>query len=186
MNPFYILFLIAVFMLIWCFIAYNALIRSRALTDEAWRGIRGQLKRRFDLIPQLAEAVKDSTKEQTKAVENIIQLRNKAIYTSPFDVSAQARASAALSEGLQTVFTLSENDFNVKASPAFMQLRTTWVQIEADLQSCCNDYNAAVRDYNAKCDAFPSNLSARLLQLTKKTDFELASTKYAKNAAIPY
>ncbi len=186
MNPFYIILSVAVLLLIGGITIYNGLVSGRVLVDEAWSGISVQLKRRFDLIPNLVTTVKGYAKHESETLEKVIQLRNAAVYASPLDVSAQAQASAALSQGLRSVFALAENYPDLKANQNFADLQAAVEKIEDDLQNSRRYYNATVRDYNTKCDSFPSNLVAGLFHFTKKTFFELASPEESQNIKISF
>lgn len=186
MNPFYIILSVAALLLIGGIAIYNGLVSGRALVDEAWSGISVQLKRRFDLIPNLVTTVKGYAKHESETLEKVIQLRNAAVYTSPLDVSAQAQASAALSQGLRSVFALAENYPDLKANQNFADLQAAVEKIEDDLQNSRRYYNATVRDYNTKCDSFPSNVVAKVFHFTKKTFFELTNPKESQNVKISF
>ncbi|WP_428662155.1 LemA family protein [Runella sp.] len=184
MNLFYILFFIAALGLIWGISIYHDLIRSRALVDEAWSGISEQLKRRFGLIPKLIGVLKNYGKGDSEPLEKVNQLRNAAAYTSPFDIPAQAQASEALSQGLRTIFALAENDNDLKAITAFTEIQTALQKVEHDLQHNRRSYNAIVREYNIKCESFPSNVIAYLLQFSKKAFFESTNREEVQNVEI--
>ncbi|AXE21411.1 LemA family protein [Runella rosea] len=186
MNPFYIILSVAALLLIGGIAIYNGLVSGRALVDEAWSGISVQLKRRFDLIPNLVTTVKGYAKHESETLEKVIQLRNAAVYASPLDVSAQAQASAALSQGLRSVFALAENYPDLKANQNFADLQAAVEKIEDDLQNSRRYYNATVRDYNTKCDSFPSNLVAGLFHFSKKMFFELANPEESQNVKISF
>ncbi len=186
MNPFYIVLLLIALALIWAIMAYNGLISGRILADEAWSGISVQLKRRFDLIPNLVATVKGYAKHEADTLEKVIQARNTAVYASPLDVTAQAQASAALSQNLKGVFALAENYPELKASQPFIELQTAMEEIEDHLQNSRRYYNATVRDYNTKCEQFPSSLIAGFFKFSVKTFFQLENPEEAQNIKISF
>lgn len=162
MNPYYSLLLTAVLLLVWGILTLNALIRARALVDDARSKLNLLLKHRFDLIPSTAAAMKEYISDE--ALERLIQVRNAAVYTSPFDIPAQAQASAAMSQALQKIMDVAVPD--VKESLAALK------EVEEDLQVGYNVYNTAVQLYNAQCTFFPSKLIAGAFHFTPKAYFE--------------
>lgn len=184
MNLFFILFFIAALGLIRCISIYHDLIRSRASVDEAWSSISEQLKRRFGLIPKLIDVLKSHGKGDSESLEKVNQLRNAAAYTSPFDIPAQAQASEALSQGLRTIFSLAENDTDLKTVTSFAEIQAALQKVENDLQHNRRSYNAVVRAYNIKCESFPSSLIAYLLQFSKKAFFESKNREEVQNVEI--
>jgi LemA protein len=186
MNPFYIILAIVGLVLLWTIFAYNSLIQLRTLVSEAWSGISVQLKRRFDLIPNLVETVKGYTTHEKETLARVIELRNNAIGVSPFDIAAQSQANSSLAQGIKGIFALAENYPDLKANQNFIDLQQAMGTIEEDLQNSRRYYNATVRNYNTKCDTFPSVLIANMFQFVKKPFFELESTEEAKNVKISF
>lgn len=186
MNPFYIILIIIGLAGIWAVFAYNNLVRFRTLVSEAWSGIAVQLKRRFDLIPNLVETVKGYVTHEKDTLARVIELRNNAVHVSPFDINAQSQANSTLSQGIKGIFALAENYPDLKANQNFIALQQSMGTIEEDLQNSRRYYNATVRDYNTKCDTFPSVLIANMFQFTKKPFFELESTEETKNIKISF
>lgn len=186
MNPFYIILIIVGLTGIWTIFAYNSLVRFRTLVSEAWSGISVQLKRRFDLIPNLVETVKGYVTHEKDTLARVIELRNNAISVSPFDIDAQSQANSTLAQGIKGIFALAENYPDLKANQNFIELQQAMGAIEDDLQNSRRYYNATVRDYNTKCDTFPSVLIANLFNFVKKPFFELESAEEAKNVKISF
>ena len=186
MNPFYIILTIIGLIGIWTIFAYNSLIKFRTLVNEAWSGISVQLKRRFDLIPNLVETVKGYVTHEKDTLARVIELRNNAISVSPFDIDAQSQANSTLAQGIKGIFALAENYPDLKANQNFIELQQTMGVIEDDLQYSRRYYNATVRDYNTKCETFPSVLIANLFNFVKKPFFELESAEEAKNIKISF
>lgn len=186
MSPFYIVLLIGGLIAFWTIFAYNSLVRFRTLVSEAWSGISVQLKRRFDLIPNLVETVKGYVTHEKDTLARVIELRNNAISVSPFDIDAQSQANSTLAQGIKGIFALAENYPDLKANQNFIELQQTMGAIEEDLQNSRRYYNATVRDYNTKCETFPSVLIANLFNFVKKPFFELESAEEAKNVKISF
>ncbi|MFN8346855.1 MAG: LemA family protein [Spirosomataceae bacterium] len=186
MNPFYFILLFLGLFFLWAVIAYNNLVKFRTLVGESWSGISVQLKRRFDLIPNLVEIVKGYAAHEKDTLAKVIELRNNAINISPLDINAQSQANATLSQGIRGIFALAENYPDLKANQNFMELQHSMQAIEEDLQNSRRYYNATVRDYNTKCDTFPTVLIANLFQFVRKPFFELGSAEEAQNVKISF
>lgn len=186
MNPFYFILIVLGLSFLWAIMAYNNLVKFRTLVGEAWSGISVQLKRRFDLIPNLVETVKGYAAHEKGTLAKVIELRNNAINISPLDINAQSQANTTLSQGIRGIFALAENYPDLKANQNFIALQRSMQGIEEDLQNSRRYYNATVRDYNTKCDTFPTVLIANLFQFVKKPFFELGSDEEAQNVKISF
>lgn len=152
---------------------YNRGVRLRNKVDEAWSGISVQLKRRYDLIPNLVSTVKGYAKHEQETLEKVIQLRNQAQSVSGGSHADQIQAENALTAGLRTVFALAENYPDLKANTNFMELQGALTDIEDNLQNARRYYNAVVRDNNNYCESFPSVLVARAFGFGKEAFFEI-------------
>ncbi len=152
------------------FTLYNGLVRLRVLVEEAWSGIDVQLKKRFDLIPNLVETVKGYAKHEKDTFEKVTELRTRAIDTnSPKEL---AEIEGELKSTLKSLFAVAENYPELKANQNFIQLQTTLQEIETEIESARRYYNGAVRDYNMKLQVFPANLIASMLGFIVKEFFE--------------
>jgi len=152
------------------FTLYNGLVRLRVLVEEAWSGIDVQLKKRFDLIPNLVETVKGYAKHEKDTFEKVTELRTRAIDTnSPKEL---AEIEGELKSTLKSLFAVAENYPELKANQNFIQLQTTLQEIETEIESARRYYNGAVRDYNMKLQVFPANLIASMLGFSVKVFFE--------------
>ncbi len=149
---------------------YNALIRLRNLSEEGWSGIDVQLKRRYDLIPNLIETVKGYVKHEQQTLEKIVELRNSTMNTR--DMKEKAEKENQLTESLKSVFALAEAYPDLKASENFRQLQSNLAEIEDAIQNSRRYYNGTVRELNTKVESFPSNVIAKLFKFTKKEFFE--------------
>lgn len=176
----------AVILLMWAVMMYNRLVKLRNLVEEAWSGISVQLKRRFDLIPNLVETVKGYAGHEKSTLENVIKLRNAAMSAAPGDVAQQAQANAALSQGIKGIFALAENYPDLKANQNFIELQNALQTVEDNLQNSRRYYNGCVRDLNTSCETFPSVLIANAFGFEKRAFFELDSPEEAQNIKVSF
>lgn len=162
---------------------YNKLQRLKNLTEEGWSTIDVQLKKRYDLIPNLVETVKGYATHESKTLENVIAARNAAM-TATGD--AKMAAENVLTGTLKSLFALQEAYPQLKANVNFMDLQSKLSQIEAEISSARRYYNATVKELNTKIDVFPSNLVARKMRLEKRSYFELDSAEERKVPSVKF
>jgi LemA protein len=165
-----ILIIIAVIVLAFIFY-YNKFIKLKNQADESWSGIDVQLKRRYDLIPNLVETVKGYAAHEKDTLEKVVQARNMAMNAT--GVEEKAKAENFLSSTLKSIFALSENYPDLKANTNFLELQNTIKEIEDSLQMARRYYNAIVRDYNIACESFPSVIIANIFNFKKREFFEI-------------
>jgi LemA protein len=152
---------------------YNGLVRLKVQTDNAWADIDVQLKRRYDLIPNLVETVKGYAAHEKGTLEAVINARNRAMSaTGPAD---KAQAENVLSGALKSLFALSEAYPQLRAIEGFTSLQNSLSQIEETVQNARRYYNAVVRDLNTKILQFPSNIFAGMLGFKQREFFEVGS-----------
>jgi len=151
---------------------YNGLVRVKNACDESWADIDTELRRRYDLIPNLIESVKGYAKHEREVFEKVIQARNAALanHGSP---ASQAQDENALAGGLRQLFALAENYPDLKANQNFLQLQNELANTEDRLQRSRRFYNANVRDLNNRLEVFPSNIIAQMFSFTKREYFEI-------------
>jgi LemA protein len=152
---------------------YNRGVRLRNQVDESWSGISVQLKRRYDLIPNLVSTVKGYAKHEGETLENVIRLRNQAQAVPSGHIDEQIQAEQALSAGLRGIFALAEAYPDLKANTNFLELQRTLSDIEDHLQNARRYYNAVVRDNNTYVETFPSVIVARMFNFGKEAYFEV-------------
>ena len=163
-----VLFLFAVYLIA----EYNGLVKLKVRSKEAWSDIDIQLKRRYNLIPNLLETVKGYACHEKEVFQKVTEARANAIQaTKP---EAKAKAENVLSESLKSLFAVSENYPTLKASDNFLELQRELTDTEDKIQASRRFYNANVRDLNIKVSTFPSNLIASLFHFKKKQMFELS------------
>src|SRR5215475_5753077 len=152
---------------------YNGLVRLKVQADNAWADIDVQLKRRYDLIPNLVETVKGYAGHEKGTLEAVINARNRAMTaTGPAD---KAQAENILSGALKSLFALSEAYPQLRAIESFTSLQNSLSQIEDNVQNARRYYNAVVRDLNTKIQQFPTNIFAGMLGFQPRQFFEVTS-----------
>jgi len=153
-------------------VIYNGLVRLRVQSDNAWADIDVQLKRRYDLIPNVVETVKGYAAHEKGTLEAVINARNKAMGAQ--GPAAKAEAENVLTGALRQLFALAEAYPQLRAVESFQQLQKTLSEIEEAIQNARRYYNAVVRDLNTKIAQFPSNIVASLFNFKAREFFELA------------
>jgi len=152
---------------------YNSLVRLKVTTDDAWADIDVQLKRRYDLIPNLVETVKGYAGHEKGTLEAVINARSRAMTaSSPAD---KAQAENMLTGALKSLFALSEAYPQLRAIESFTSLQNSLSQIEDTVQNARRYYNAVVRDFNTKIQQFPSNIFAGMLGFKTREFFEISA-----------
>ena len=178
--------LIAVVVLaLWGIMLFNRGVRLKNQVEEAWSGISVQLKRRYDLIPNLVNTVKGYAAHEQDTLEKVIQLRNQAQSVPAGQINDQVQAEAALSAGVRSIFALAENYPDLKANQNFLGLQQTLTEVEDHLQNARRYYNAVVRDNNNYVDGFPSMIVARMVGF-KGFDFFEADEKERGNVEVKF
>jgi LemA protein len=166
-----ILLIILAVVFLWVIAAYNRFIRLRTRTEEAWADIDVQLKRRFDLIPNLIETVKGYAAHEKSVLEGVTEARTKAMGAQT--ISEHSEAENMLTGALKSLFAVSENYPDLKANTNFLELQRELSDTENKIQAARRFYNTNVRDFNIASQTFPSNLIAKSFKFTKKEFFEL-------------
>lgn len=152
---------------------YNSLVRLKVTTDDAWADIDVQLKRRYDLIPNLVETVKGYAGHEKSTLEAVINARSRAMTaTSPAD---KAQAENMLTGALKSLFALSEAYPQLRAIESFTSLQNSLSQIEDTVQNARRYYNAVVRDFNTRVQQFPTNIFAGMLGFKTREFFEISA-----------
>ncbi|MGN0919630.1 MAG: LemA family protein [Alphaproteobacteria bacterium] len=161
---------------------YNALVVARQRVKEAWSTIDTQLKRRYDLIPNLLETVKAYAKHEKQTLQAVIEARNTAMKTTSAD--KKGKAEEALSGTLKSIFALGESYPDLKANTNFLELQRELTDTEDKIQATRQFYNTVVLTLNTKIEMFPSNIFAHLFHFEKASFFEMdeAEAKAARKA----
>jgi LemA protein len=179
----YIIIAIVVIALLWLIATYNGFIKLRTCAEEAWADIDVQLKRRYDLIPNLIETVKGYAAHEQGTFDAVTQARATAtqIHVDPSNMtpetlSAMAAAETGLSQSLGKLLAIAENYPDLKANENFLELQRELSDTENKIQAARRFYNTNVRDLNIKTEMFPSNVVAGMFNFTKKDFFDLEDT----------
>src|SRR3989339_1217640 len=152
---------------------FNGLVSARNRVKEAWSDIDVQLKRRYDLIPNLIETVKGYASHEQETFAKVIQARNMAMQQTG-TVEAKAKAENMLSSTLKSIFALAESYPDLKANQNFLRLQDELSDTENKIQASRRFYNGNARDFNIKIEVFPYNLIAAPMGFKKFEFFEIA------------
>jgi LemA protein len=159
------------FILLFVVFSYNGLIRLKNRTKEAWSDIEVQLKRRYDLIPNLVETVKGYAKHENEAFQKVTEARTKALGAGT--IQEKGAADNMVSSALKSVFAIAEAYPELRAVESFTKLQDELSDTENKIQAARRFYNANVLDLNTKIETFPSNIIAGIFSFQKQEFFEL-------------
>ena len=165
-------------------VLYNRLASLRVRADAAWADIDAQLKRRYDLIPNLVETVKGYMGHERGVLERVTELRSQAI--SARGPAEQGQVENMLTQALRTVFAVAENYPQLRASENFSKLQGTLTEIEDKIQAARRYYNAVVRDYNTRVNVVPSNMIARMFNFREREYFELTEPEEREPVRVDF
>lgn len=171
MEIIYIILGIIVLAFIWAIFLYNRFVMLKTRASEAWADIDVQLKRRYDLIPNLVETVKGYASHERETLDSVTKARTQAMNAG--NAEEQARAENMLTSTLKTLFAVAENYPDLKANANFLELQRELSDTENKIQAARRFYNTNVRDLNMKVEQFPSNIIAGMFNFEKSEYFEL-------------
>ncbi len=180
----YIILGILAVVILWIIGIYNGLVKFNNRTKEAWSDIDVQLKRRHDLIPNLVETVKGYATHERELFEKVAQARASAV--SAGTPHEKAKAENILSGTLKTLFAVSENYPELKASGNFAKLQDELSDTENKIQASRRFYNGNVRDFNIKIETFPNNVVAGWLKFKKYEFFEIENKEEKENVEVKF
>jgi len=178
MPLFIFVLIVAVALLFWFILVYNRFIRLVTRAKEAWSDIEVQMKRRYDLIPNLVNTVKGYAAHESTAFENVTKARAMAIGAQ--SIEDKGKAENMLSGALKSLFAVAEAYPDLKANQNFLELQRELSDTENKIQASRRFYNGNVRDLNIATDTFPSNFVARLFNFTKMEFFNLGDENEAR------
>lgn len=179
-KEFFMMYLIvigALFLIVaaWVMMTYNGLAYSKSLIQEGWSGIDIQLKRRYDLIPNLVNLVKGYSLHEKGIIEDIVNAR--AASMGAVKIEQKEKAEQSLNYSLKSLFALAEAYPDLKANENFLALHKELIHIEDELQLARRYYNGTVRHYTVKIVQFPSNIVAKFFGFSSVAYFELTQTE---------
>ena len=168
----WIILAVVAVLILWLIGTYNGLVVRRNRVSESWSDIDVQLKRRYDLIPNLVESVKGYMTHERETLQKITEARTAAMGAKT--LGDRAKAEGALTETLKTLFAVSENYPDLKASQNFLQLQDELSDTENKIQAARRFFNSNVMDYNTRLQVFPSSMVAGAFGFVKREFFELS------------
>lgn len=173
----WILLIVVAFVALWAVMVYNGLITLKNRTDEAWSDIDVQLKRRYDLIPNIVETVKGYAAHEAGTFQKVTEARTAAMGAKT--MAEHAQAENALSQTLKSLFAVAEAYPELKANTNFLQLQQELADTEDKIQAARRFYNGNVRDFNIKLQVFPTNMIGGMLGFAKRDFFEIVEAEKA-------
>ncbi|MBI2009429.1 LemA family protein [Candidatus Saccharibacteria bacterium] len=156
---------------------YNSLVRAKVRVDEAWSDITVQMKRRFDLIPNLVETVKGYAKHESTVFEKVTQARAKTLGAQT--VGEVSQAEGDFQKALKSLFAVAEAYPQLRATENFQKLQDEVTDTEDKIQAARRFYNGGVRDLNTKIQTFPTNLFASMMGFKLREFFEVGGAEAA-------
>ena len=180
----WILAAVGILLAVWAIAIYNSLVQLRVRAEASWSDIDVQLKRRYDLIPNLVEAVKGYAGHERNVFETVTQARAQAMQANT--PAAKGEAEQGLAGALKTLFAVAENYPQLRASENFQSLQSSLSQIEDAIQNARRYYNAVVRDYNTKLSVVPDRFIASLGGFTAREFFQPDSPSERQNVKISF
>lgn len=163
---------------------YNGLVQAKMKTENAWSQIEVQLQRRFDLIPNLVEAVKGYMKHETEVLTKVTELRTS--WASASTVGEKAELDNQLSGTLKTIMAVTENYPDLKADQSFTQLQEELRSTENKISYSRQFYNDSVTMYNTKLQVFPTNIIAGMFNFTPADLFKTTSEEAKQNVKVDF
>lgn len=177
-------FIVLIVLVVWVVSLYNRLVRLVNTAKEAWADIDVQLKRRYDLIPNLVETVKGYAKHESNAFEKVTQARAAAMGAS--SLADKSQAEATLAGALKSVFAIAEAYPELKANQNFLSLQNDLKDTEDKVQSSRRFYNGTVRDLNTSVEVFPGNMIAGMFHFSKMEFFQLDDAAQREPVAVKF
>lgn len=165
-------------------VMYNGFIRLKNNCEEAFATMDVYLKKRYDLIPNLVETVKGYASHEKETLERVISARNMA--QGAVNMEEKAAGENALTGTLKTLFAVAENYPDLKANENFLDLQHKLNMVEEDIANSRKYYNAVIKQFNTKCEVFPSNIIASIFHFEKKPMFEVDAEEERKNVKVSF
>lgn len=191
MNPITIILVVLAVLAVWVIWAYNRFVRLVQHANEAWADIDVQLKRRYDLIPNLVESVKGYAAHEAGTLNAVTEARAKATAVhvdpaniTPEQIQAMAAAEGALSGALGRLLAVAESYPDLKASQNFVELQRELTDTENKIQAARRFYNGNVRDLFVALQSFPSNVVGNLFNFKAREYFELGENEQAAKEPV--
>jgi len=184
MTILYIVLVILVVLVLWVIGSFNLLVRSRNRVRESWSDIDVQLKRRYDLIPNLVETVKGYAAHEKEVFERVIKARSAAM--GAHTVAEHSQTENMLSGALKSLFALAEAYPTLRASENFSKLQDELADAENKIQAARRFYNSNVLVLNTKVEQFPTNLVASMFGFKREAFFELGAAEEKEPVKVSF
>lgn len=165
-------------------VMYNGFIKLKNNCEEAFATMDVYLKKRYDLIPNLVETVKGYAAHEKETLTKVIEARNMA--QGAATVEEKIAGENQLQGTLKSLFAIAENYPDLKANQNFLDLQNQLKKVEEDIANSRKYYNAVVKQFNVKCEAFPSNIIAGIFKFEKKSMFEVDSVEERQNVKVSF
>ena len=169
----------------WFVYTYNRLISLRVRSNEALSDIDVQTKRRYDLIPNLVEAVKGYMAHERSVLENVTRARTEAMAGAGNPLDRESKENF-LSQTLKTLFAVAENYPDLKANVNFLELQRELADTENKIQAARRFYNGNVRDLNTKIEVFPAKIVARMFNFSQMKFFEVSTAEEREPVKVKF
>ena len=184
MNFLQIAIVAVVLLVLWLILTYNRFVTLRNRVKEAWADIDVQLKRRYDLIPNLVETVKGYATHERELLEKVTQARSQAMGAQT--IKEKGNAENFLSQTLKSLFAVSENYPDLKASQNFLELQRELTDTEDKIQASRRFYNGNVRDFNTILQSFPQNTVAGVFSFKAAEFFEITEAAQKEPVKVSF
>lgn len=178
-----ILLIVFSLLILYIIVVYNSLIKKRLRVKEAWADIDVQLKRRYDLIPNIVESVKGYATHEKEVFEKVAAARSQAMQAQGSD---KIKAENQLSDTIKSLFAVAENYPELKANQNFLELQNELIDTEDKIQAARRFYNGNVRDYNIAIQTFPSNLIAGMFGFKPENLFETNEPEERESVKVKF
>lgn len=179
-----IILIIIVIIVVGLISTYNGLVRGRNNVDEGYSTMDVYMKKRYDLIPNLVETVKAYAKHEQDTLTQVVQARNSAANAT--SVAEKVQAENALSGTLKSLFAVAEAYPDLKANANFMDLQKQLQSVEQDIANARKYYNGVVKQYNNKCQTFPSSIIANMFGFKTRSMFEVDSAAERESVKVDF
>ncbi len=179
-----IIAVIVVILVIFVISSYNGFIKLKNKCEEAFATMDVYLKKRYDLIPNLVETVKGYAAHEKETLEKVIAARNAA--QGAQTIEDKIAGETALQGTLKSLFAVAEGYPDLKANTNFLDLQEQLKKIEDDIANARKYYNAVIKEFNTKCEVFPSNIIAGLFHFERKPMFEVGSAEERENVQVKF
>lgn len=183
-NPLWIIITVAIILIIVLASKYNGMIRWKNILKQAFADIDVQLKQRFDLIPNLIEAVKGYTKHEKETLESLTKARTA--FLGAGSRNDKIEADNMLSGALKSIFAVAENYPDLKANTTFLKLQDELADVENKIAAARRFFNNSVQEYNTYIQIFPNNIIAGIFWFKNEKSFEVSDKAERKNVKVSF